>query len=141
MYFKKVSESVWKNKVKFELKESVKPVFKSYRKVPFAALEPVNEELKRLEKLGVISKIYYSDWASPTVFVKNFFKIRVCEDTSTGVNNDFKDHSYLLLPPEDIFAQNILKNWFIRGLSLNGSWWRVFKRPNYNYTKGFVHAK
>ena len=48
-----------KTKVKFELKENVKPVFKPNRKIPFVALEPVNKELERLEKLGVISKINY----------------------------------------------------------------------------------
>ena len=48
-----------KIKVKFELKENVKTVLKPSRKVPFAALEQVNEELERLEKLGVISKINY----------------------------------------------------------------------------------
>ena len=37
-----------KTKVKFELKENVKPVFKPNRKVPFAALQPVNKELERL---------------------------------------------------------------------------------------------
>ena len=48
-------------KVKFELKENVKPVFKHHKKVLFAVLDPINEELERLEKLGVISKINYSD--------------------------------------------------------------------------------
>ena len=59
-----------KTKVKFELKENVKPMFKPNRKVPFVALEPVNEELERLEKLGVISEINCSDWASPIVFIR-----------------------------------------------------------------------
>ena len=63
-----------KTKVKFELKENVKPVFNPNRKVPFVTLESVNEELKRLEKLGVILKINFSDWASPTVFVKKKIK-------------------------------------------------------------------
>ena len=63
-----------KTKVKFEQKENVKPELKPNWKVPFAVLEPVNEELERLEKLGIISKINYSDWASPTVFVKKKFK-------------------------------------------------------------------
>ena len=37
-----------KTKMKFELKENVKPVFKPNRKIPFAILEPVNEELEIL---------------------------------------------------------------------------------------------
>ena len=59
-----------KTKVKFELKENVKPVFKPNRKKFFVALEPVNKELESLEKLGVILKINHSNWASLTVFVK-----------------------------------------------------------------------
>ena len=62
-----------KTKVKFELKVNVKPVFKPNRKLPFVALESVNKELKRLGKLGVISKINFSNWASPSVFVKKKF--------------------------------------------------------------------
>ena len=96
-----------KTKVKFELKENVKPVFKPNRKVPFVALEPVNEEVERLEKLGVILKINYSDWASPTVFLKekNLKKLQVCADFSIGVMDCLKDHSYPLLSPEDIFVK------------------------------------
>ena len=58
------------------------------------ALEPVNEELERLKKLGVFSKINDLDWASPTVFIKKKKeKIQVSVDFSTGVNNCLKDHS------------------------------------------------
>ena len=54
-------------KDKFELKENVQPVFKKKRKVLFASIKLVNDELDRLEKISVLSKVYYSDWASPTV--------------------------------------------------------------------------
>ena len=95
-----------KTKVKIELKDDVKPVFRPKRNVPFAALESVNAELERLEDLGVISKISYSDWASPTVYIrKKNNKIRVCADYSTGLNDCLKDHSYPLPSPEDIFAK------------------------------------
>ena len=95
-----------KTKVKIELKDNVKPVFRPKRNVPFAALESVNAELERLEDLGVISKISYSDWASPTVYIrKKNNKIRVCADYSTGLNDCLKDHSYPLPSPEDIFAK------------------------------------
>ena len=70
------------------------------RKVFFAALEPVNEELERLEKLDVIS-----NKSSPTVFVKKKKRIQVSADFSTGVNGCLKDHSLPLPSPENVFAK------------------------------------
>ena len=55
---------------KFELRDDVQPVFKKKRNVPFASLEQFNEELDRLVKNGVLSKLEYSEWATPTAFVK-----------------------------------------------------------------------
>ena len=59
-----------KTEAKFEMKENVRPVFKQKRNVPFGVLEPIDRELERLEKLGVISRVDFSDWACPTVYVK-----------------------------------------------------------------------
>ena len=59
-----------KTEVKFEIKEKVKPVFKPKRNVPFSSLEVINKELERLEKVGVIENVDYSDMASPTAYVK-----------------------------------------------------------------------
>ena len=56
--------------MRFELKDNVKPVFKPKRKVPFSSLETIDKELRRLEENGVIKKVDYSEWASPTVYVK-----------------------------------------------------------------------
>ena len=52
-----------KTEVRFELKNNTRPV-------PFLALDAVNQELEHLEKMGVISKDSYSDWAAPMVYVK-----------------------------------------------------------------------
>ena len=94
-----------KTEVKFELKEIVKPVIRTKRKVPFSAVDSINEELEKMEIIGVISKIDYSDWASPTVYIKENRKIRVCADFSTGLNNCLKDRAYPLQSPEDIFTK------------------------------------
>ena len=62
------SEGLWRSKKiipKFKLNDKAIPVFKPKRNVPFSALEAVNKELERLEKIGVISKINYSEWISP----------------------------------------------------------------------------
>ena len=61
---------VSKAEVKFELKDSAGPIFKSKRNIPLSSLEVIDKELKRLVKLGVIKKVDYSEWASPTMYVK-----------------------------------------------------------------------
>ena len=43
-------------------------------------IDPINKELERLENLGVLSKVDYSEWASPTVYVKKKNnKIYMCQ--------------------------------------------------------------
>ena len=42
---------------KFELQDDVQPVFNKKRNVPFASLEKINEELDRLVKTEVLSKL------------------------------------------------------------------------------------
>ena len=76
-------ETCTKAKVKFEVKGNATPEFKPKKSVPFAAFDPINKELERLEKLGVIYKVEYSEWASLTVYVKKKKnnKIRVWANT------------------------------------------------------------
>ena len=93
-----------KTEVRFNLKDNVKPVFKPKRKVPFSSLGTIDKELWRLEENGVIKKIDYLEWASPTVYMKKKNnKIRVCVDFSTGLNECLRDHTYPLSTPEEIF--------------------------------------
>ena len=51
------------------IRENVDLACKKQRNVPFASLKQINDELDRLEKMGVLSKVDYSEWASPTVCV------------------------------------------------------------------------
>ena len=89
---------------KFKLKDGIQPGFK--KKMPFTFLPQINEELERLERTGVLSKIQYNQWASSTVYVKKKSKeIRVCVNLSTGFNAALKDYHYLLPSPEEIFPK------------------------------------
>ena len=91
---------------KFEFQDNVNPVFKKKRNVLFTPLEQINEELDRLIKTGVLSKLEYSEWVAPTVYMKKKSKdIRVCVDFSTGLNAALKDFNYPLPCPEDMFAK------------------------------------
>ena len=71
------------------------------RKVPFAAKASISKELDCLEKIGVLTKMDYSDWTSPTVYVKKKDnKIRACADFSMGLNDCLETYNYPLLSPQ-----------------------------------------
>ena len=90
---------------KFELKDDIQSVSKK-KNVPFTSLPQINEELDRLERTGVLLKIEFSQWASPTVYVKKKSKeIRVCIDFSKGFNAALKHYHYPLPSQEEIFAK------------------------------------
>ena len=59
-----------KIKVKFEMKENTRPIFRKKRNVPFAATEEINKELDRLVNMGILSKVEFSEWAAPTVYIR-----------------------------------------------------------------------
>ena len=91
---------------KFELQVDVQPVLKKKRNMPFALLEQINKELDKLVKTGVLSKLEYSKWAEPTVYLKKKSKeIHVCSDFSTRINSVLKNCHYPLSSPKDIFVK------------------------------------
>ncbi|XP_061519181.1 uncharacterized protein K02A2.6-like [Anopheles gambiae] len=93
-----------KAKIQLELKEGA-PVFRPKRPVAYAMFQAVDKELERLENDGIISKVDYSEWATPIVVVrKSNGTIRVCGDYSTGLNDMLQPHQYPLPLPQDIFA-------------------------------------
>ena len=87
------------------LKPGSVPVFKPKRPVPYATYPSIDDELNRLEVIGVIEKVDYSQWAAPIVAVKKATgAVRICGDFSTGLNSALESHQYPLPLPEDIFA-------------------------------------
>ncbi|XP_062713141.1 uncharacterized protein K02A2.6-like [Aedes albopictus] len=90
-----------KTKVKLFLKPNAKPVFCSKRPVPFNTVPLVDAELTRLQTLGIISPIDFSEWAVR----KPNGKVRICADYSTGLNEALESNHYPLPTPEEIFAQ------------------------------------
>ena len=87
-----------KFKAKFELKENTCPIFRKKLNVPFAATEEINKELDRLVNMGILSKVEFSKWAAPTVYIRKKSKeIRVYADFSTGLNASLKNYHYPLL--------------------------------------------
>lgn len=95
-----------KAKAIIHIKPDVRPIYRPKRPVSFAALEGVECELDRLQKLDIISPIEYSEWAAPIVAVKRpNGRIRICADYSTGLNSCIETNSYPLPSPEEMFAQ------------------------------------
>lgn len=96
-----------KAQVKFYTKPDTQPIFRHKRPVAYAAIPAIDQELQRLEQLGIITKVDYSDWAAPIVVVKkgNTGKIRICADYSTGLNNALEPNQHPLPLVDDIFAK------------------------------------
>ncbi|XP_054272605.1 uncharacterized protein K02A2.6-like [Macrosteles quadrilineatus] len=89
-----------------QLLEDAKPVYMKPRLVPYALRPKVEEELDRLEKIGIISKVEQSDWGTPIVpVVKPSGKIRICADFKVTLNKQIKDIKYPIPRIEDIFAK------------------------------------
>ena len=59
-----------KIKAKFELKENTRLIFRKKRNVLFTATEEMNKELDRLVNMGILSKVEFSEWAAPTVYIR-----------------------------------------------------------------------
>ena len=67
----------------------------------------VETEIRRLQELGIITLIDYSEWTAPIVVVKKQNgKIRICADYSIGLNPSLEPNQFPLPLPEEIFTKN-----------------------------------
>ena len=95
-----------KTQASLTLKPGTKPIYRRARPVPFAAADAVENELKRLQLLGVITPIDYSEFAAPIVVVKKSEnRIRICADYSTGLNDALEPNKHPLPTPEAIHSK------------------------------------
>ncbi|XP_055615240.1 uncharacterized protein K02A2.6-like [Toxorhynchites rutilus septentrionalis] len=95
-----------KAQISLHLKPDARPIFRPKRPVPYNAIPLVETELNRLQQLGIISPVDYSDWAAPIVAVrKPGGKVRICADYSTGLNSMLEAHNFPLPTPDDIFSK------------------------------------
>lgn len=90
--------------IEFENKD-VKPIYRKPHTIPFALREKVKNELERLEKVGIITKIENSEWGTPIVPVlKSGGGIRICSNYNITINPHLKDYNYLIPREEEMFA-------------------------------------
>ncbi|XP_037810025.1 uncharacterized protein K02A2.6-like [Lucilia sericata] len=95
-----------KAQVHLQLKPNVKPIFRVKRPVAYAMLSLIEDELQRLETLGIITPVDNAEWAAPIVAVKKpNGKVRICGDYSSGLNDSLEPHMYPLHRPEDLYAK------------------------------------
>ena len=92
--------------VTIPIKEGVIPKFCKARPVPYVIKQKIEDELHRLEALGVLTPTNHSDWASPIVPVsKPDGSIRICGDYKVFVNQAAVIDTYPVPKTEDLLAQ------------------------------------
>ena len=92
-------------KAKIYVDKDERPRFFKPHQVPFAIRQKVEEELERLQTLGVIQPVQFSDWAAPIVPVmKSDGRIRICGDYKITVNRAAKLEKYPIPRIEELFA-------------------------------------
>ncbi|XP_028656990.1 uncharacterized protein K02A2.6-like [Erpetoichthys calabaricus] len=92
-------------KAHIAVEEDAQPKFHKARPVPYAIRPKVEAELKRLEGQGVLSKVNWSEWATPIVpVIKKNGAVRICGDFKVTLNPVLHVDQYPLPRIEDIFA-------------------------------------
>ncbi|KAK0070045.1 hypothetical protein Bpfe_000028 [Biomphalaria pfeifferi] len=87
------------------IKDDAKPKFCNARPVPYAIKAKVEKELNKLENEGILSKVNYSNWATPIVpIMKPSGEVQICGDFKVTINPVLKVEQYSLPRIEDILA-------------------------------------
>ena len=90
---------------KLKMSKDATPKFFKPRPVPYALRGAIERELERLENLGVIEKVNYSEWAAPVVPVpKDDGAVRLCGDFKVTINPTLEVDQYPVPRVEDLFA-------------------------------------
>ncbi|XP_063365892.1 uncharacterized protein K02A2.6-like [Cydia amplana] len=93
-------------KGRFTLNENSTPIFVKPRRIPYALKDKVDDEIDRLCKQGVITKIDNSEWGTPVVpIVKPNGSIRLCADYKVTLNKSIRDEQYPIPIIEDILVE------------------------------------
>ncbi|XP_033740319.1 uncharacterized protein K02A2.6-like [Pecten maximus] len=92
-------------KAKLNVKPGAHPKFCKARPVPYSIKPKVEEEIDRLVKVGVLTKVNYSDWGTPIVpVIKKDGSVRLCGDFKVTLNPVLEVDQYPLPRATDIFA-------------------------------------
>ena len=93
-------------KTKLFVKPESKPKFFKLRQAPYALKGATEQKLDRLENIGAIEEVRYSEWKAPIVpVVKPDNSIRVCGDYKVAVNSVLEVDQHQLPNPEGLFVE------------------------------------
>ena len=92
-------------KAKLTLKPDATPRFVKARPVPYTMRPQIERELEKLQQVGVLSPVTWSEWATPIAAVqKSDGGVRLCGDYKVTVNPVIHIERYPLPRIEYIFA-------------------------------------
>ena len=120
-----------KDSYKIEVKKDATPfALTTPRRVPIPLLPKVKEELQRMERMGVISRIEEpSDWCAGMVVVpKCNGKVRICVDL-TKLNESVRRERHILPSVEQTLAQIGGARYFSK-LDANSGYWQIELNPD-----------
>ncbi|KAL1447396.1 hypothetical protein WDU94_003624 [Cyamophila willieti] len=104
--FSESIECIPNYKAQFQMKENVSPIFIKPHTVPYALRSKVEDEIKRLEALGIIERTEHSDWGTPVVSaLKKSGQVRLCADYKVTLNQYVMDERYPIPRIEDLFMK------------------------------------
>ncbi len=87
------------------VKPNAVPRFYKPWSVPFAMKHKVEKELERLQQLGIIESIKFSDWVAPIAPVlKDDGTVHICGDYKLTINQAAKLETYPIPRVEDLFS-------------------------------------
>lgn len=92
-------------KAKILVNSKISPKFCKTHPLPFATKSYADTELDRLEKVGIITPIRYSEWAVPVApVVKQDNIVRLCGDNQLTVNQPATSETYPLPRIQELLA-------------------------------------
>ena len=111
-------------KSKIKLKDGAQPVQHAARKLAFSIHTEVQEELERMLKLGVITKVDEpTDWVNSMVVVKQPEKLRICLDPTDLNRWVMREHHHLPTPEETL--SKITNARCFSKLDLKSGYWQL----------------
>lgn len=114
------------NPVKIILKDGAQPYsVTAPRRVPIPLLPKVEEELKRMESMGIIEKVVDpTEWCAPMVpVIKKNGNIRICVDLKR-LNENVKREKFIL-PTLDDLLPKLAKSTVFSSLDAESGFWQI----------------
>lgn len=91
--------------ISLEIDNSVRPVIQKARRVPVSMKTNLKEEIKHLEREGIVSKVEnHTEWVSNLVLIKRKDKIRICLDP-VELNQALKRVNYQMPTIEEVMPE------------------------------------